>query len=291
MNTEKNTVKDYVVLTLGTLLVAVGIYFFKFPNNFCTGGVNGMAILLNGVFPAVSKSWIQLIINAVFLVIGYIFLGREIAVRTVYCTAMLSAATIVFEYVYPMKAPFTDNPGLELLYAMALTSLGNTMVFGKMASTGGTDILAIIFKRKLALSIGNALFASNAIIAILAGFMFSTETMLYSVLGLFINTVLIDLIVKQKRTQKCFQIITDSAEELEKFIVKDLHHSATVWEATGAYSKKKKYVVFVIINGKQERKLRRFVEENCPSSFMIRTKSDYIGGKGFQKIDDKDDIV
>ena len=85
-----DVVKEYAVISFGILLVAIGVFFFKFPNNISTGGVTGLAVVLNQIFPAVSASNFVTIFNTVFLVIGFLFLGKESGIKTVYGSFLLS---------------------------------------------------------------------------------------------------------------------------------------------------------------------------------------------------------
>lgn len=101
--------KAFLLVNLGVLLMTVGVYFFKLPNNFTTGGVSGLAILLSSVIPFLSTATLMAIINVLLLVLGYLFLGREFGFWTTYCSLMYSLETWILERVYPMDKPFTDQ--------------------------------------------------------------------------------------------------------------------------------------------------------------------------------------
>ena len=135
--------REYLLLTLGTFLVAAGVYFFKFPNSFNTGGVTGLAVILNAVFPAVSSSMFASTINIAFLVLGFMVLDRSFGVRTVYCSVLFSAMLSGMECLWPLAGPLTDEKMLELFFAVIFPSLGSAIFFNMQSSTGGTDILAI----------------------------------------------------------------------------------------------------------------------------------------------------
>ena len=153
------------MLTLGTAISAVGIYFFKFPNNFSTGGVTGMAILLSALFPNISSSLFASVLNVVFLILGFAILNKGFGARTVYCSLLFSALLSGLEWICPMSAPLTDQPLLELLFAVILPALGSGILFNMQGSTGGTDILAMILKKFTNLDIGRALLYVDVIIA------------------------------------------------------------------------------------------------------------------------------
>ncbi|MBO7549774.1 MAG: YitT family protein, partial [Clostridia bacterium] len=143
----RKVITEYSLITLGTLLLAAGVYFFKFPNNFTTGGVSGISLLLGGIIPVVTPSTMVLILNVLLLILGFIFVGNSFGIKTVYSSLLFSGAMVLLEKFVPMAAPLTDQPFLELLYAMLLSALGSSLVFNMGASTGGTDITAMILRK------------------------------------------------------------------------------------------------------------------------------------------------
>ena len=147
--------KEYTLITLSTLLMAVGIYFFKFPNNFTFGGVTGLAVVVSQVMP-ISPSTVNFIVNLVLLLLGFLFLGKGFGVRTVYSSMLLSVALSGMEYLWPLDKPLTDDPLLELIFAIVLPGLGSAILFNIGASSGGTDVVAMILKKFTSVNIGNA---------------------------------------------------------------------------------------------------------------------------------------
>ena len=116
-------------LNLGTLLMAVGVYFFKFPNHFTTGGVSGISIVVAHFTPNVTTATLNLILNIVLLIVGAFFLGRGFGLRTAYSAIMSSVLTYAFERFIPMNAPMTSQPVLELMFAVGLPAFGSAILF------------------------------------------------------------------------------------------------------------------------------------------------------------------
>ncbi len=139
-------IREYGVLTFSTVLVVIGVYFFKFPNNFSFGGVTGYAVVLGKVMPF-TPSDITFVFNIALLVVGFLFLGRSFGIKTVYVSILMSVGLAVLEKVCPLNAPLTDEPLLELLFAIFLPGLGSAILFNVGASSGGTDIIAMILKK------------------------------------------------------------------------------------------------------------------------------------------------
>ena len=127
-------IKYFSTLTFSTLLIAVGTYFFKFTNNFTFGGITGLAVLIakSGL---VSAGDFNLIMSMILLAIGLVILGKKFAAKTAYCSILLSVALSLLERIFPMNGPFTDQPMLELCFAIALPALGSAILFNIGASS------------------------------------------------------------------------------------------------------------------------------------------------------------
>lgn len=179
----KAKAREVLLLILGTALVALGVYFFKFPNNYSTGGVTGIAVILSSLFPSVSSSTFTSVINIASLVLGFVFLNRGFGIRTIFCTLLFSAMLAGLEWLYPMTHPLTDQKMLELFFAVILPSLGAAILFNLDSSTGGTDILAMILKKYTSMDIGKALLYVDVLITAATLIVINIETGLYSLLG------------------------------------------------------------------------------------------------------------
>ena len=153
----KRVLEEYMILTVATLILVVGVYVFKFPNNFSFGGVTGIAVVLSAVLPATPGS-ITFIINMLLLVFGFIFLGKGFGFKTVYVSLLMSVGLSAAERWFPMDGPLTDQPVLELMYAIVLPAFSAAIMFNVGASGGGTDIVAMILKKYSRLNIGAELF-------------------------------------------------------------------------------------------------------------------------------------
>ncbi len=284
MQRFKETVREYFMLTLGTFLVAAGVYFFKFPNHFNTGGVTGLAVILNAIVPAVSASTFASTINLAFLVLGFVALDRNFGVRTVYCSVLFSAMLSGFEWLWPLAAPLTDQKMLELFFAVILPSLGAAILFNMQSSTGGTDILAMILKRFTSMDIGMALLYVDVLIAASTLYFVGAEAGLYSVLGLVLKSVVVDSVIESLNRRKSFIAVTSCPQEVCGFITQSLNRSATYWQAEGAYSHEPKWIVLTALSRSQAVALRLYLKTADPHAFILVTNSSEIFGKGFMRV-------
>ena len=277
----KQFLTEYALLTLGTALVAMGTYFFKFPNHFSTGGVTGIAVILSSIFPSVSSSLFASVINVAFLLLGFGVLNRGFGVRTVYCSLLFSGMLAGLEWLVPLSSPLTDEKLLELFFGVILPALGSAILFTTQGSTGGTDILAMILKKFTSLDIGMALLYVDVLIAGSTLILIDIETGLFSLLGLVLKSVLVDSVIESLNRKKSFILVTSCPEEVCDFITHTLHRSATFWKGEGAYSHQDKWVVLTALSRAQAVALRRHLKSIDPHAFMLITNSSEIFGKGF----------
>ena len=279
----KDKLKHFSLLTVSTLIMAVGTYFFKFTNNFTFGGITGLAVLVADK-TSISASDFSFIVNMLLLVLGFVVLGKKFAAKTAYCSILLSVALSTLERVCPMDHPLTDQTMLELCFAIALPALGSAILFNIGSSSGGTDIIAMILKKYSSFDIGKALLVTDIMITVAGCFVFDIKTGLYSFLGLTIRSFMIDNFIEGFNLSKYFNVVCDEPEPICNFLVHELKRSATIVHAQGAFSGKDKYIVFTVLSRPQAVRLRNFIKENQPSAFMLISNTSEIIGKGFHSI-------
>jgi uncharacterized membrane-anchored protein YitT (DUF2179 family) len=262
--------------------MTVGIYFFKFPNHFSTGGVTGISIVLGHYIPSMTPATFVSVINIALLLAGFLVLGRSFGVRTAYASLLMSGLLKLLEAVLPMDKPMTGQPLMELMFAVGLPAVGSALLFNMDASSGGTDIVAMILRKYTSLNIGIALLCSDTIITLSACAAFGMETGLFSLLGLIIKSLFIDVVTDNLRIQKCFHIITSHPEPLEEYITGVLHRGATRLHGEGVYTHDGKTILLTAVSRHQAVQLRNFIHQEDPGAFLIITTSTEIIGKGFR---------
>ena len=197
---------------------------------------------------------------------------------------MMSLENWLFEYFVALSGPITEHTLLELVYAVGLTGIGAAIIFRCNASSGGTDIVALILKKYTRLNVGEALLVSDLVIAASTIFIYGIEIGLFSLLGLFAKVFVVDDLLDSMNMCKAFTIITTKPNEIDEFILKEMHHGATVHGANGAYSGEEKKIIITVCKRTEALRLRRKVKEIDPHSFIIITKTSEIMGKGFRDI-------
>ena len=271
---------EYGLITISIWIMVVGIYFFKFPNNFAFGGVTGFSTVISKITHW-SASDFTFIVNTGLLVVGFLFLGRDVGIKTVYASMLMSVSLSMLERIYPMHSPLTYEPMLELVFAVFLPAVGSAILFNIGASSGGTDIIAMIMKKHTSMNIGTVLMLVDVASVLASFFIFDAETGLFSTIGLAAKSLVIDDVIENINLCKCFNIICDNPDPICDYIIHTLNRSATVYHAEGAFSHNDKTVIMTTMKRSQALKLRNYIRKIEPTAFMLISNSSEIVGKGF----------
>ena len=277
-------IRRWPMMLGGILALAAGVYFFKAPNGFATGGVSGISILLARLFPVLTQAQYMGLINILLLIIGVIVLGKGCGLRTIFCSLLFSGATRLLEILVPLSGPLTDQPFLELVYAVLLTGIGSAMLFYAGASSGGTDITALILKKYTRMNVGRALLITDFLIAGSTFFLFGIRAGLYSLLGLFAKAFLVDGIIESLQICKAFTIVTSRPAEIERYVLETLHRGCTAYSGTGSYSGTPRTVLMTVCPRPDAVRLQEAVSRIDPGAFTVVTNTSRIIGKGFRGV-------
>ncbi len=275
--------KDFLLLNLGLLLVAIGIYYFLVPNNLAAGGVSGLAMVITQYLPSIPIGLLMLGMNFVLFILAFFLIGREFAVKTVYSSFALSGMIWLLELVYPMTQPIlTDDLFIQLIFGILISAIGMAIVFNMNGSTGGTDIIAKIFNKYFQLPIGKGLLAADFFITLFAAITFGPKIGMYAILGVMLNGFAIDLVIEGFNIVKQLVIITSRTEDVKKFIIDELGRGATVYAAKGAYSGDEKEVITTIVSQKEFIRLKNYVKSIDPEAFITVSNVHEALGEGFK---------
>ena len=274
----------FALLNLGLILTAIALVLFKTPNHLAFGGTTGFAILFNAAIPALPVSVYMWIMNAVLVALGIVFLDRKVVLWSAFASFALSAYTSLFEWLFPVTASITGDLWLDVCFAVLLPAVGSALVFDIGASTGGTDILAMILRKHTDIEIGKALFAVDVGVVLAAIGLFGARVGLYCVLALIGKTFVVDGFIESIRQRKVCQIICSRPRDVEEYIVKKLGRTATVQFGWGAYSGKRVTILTSVLSRREAMKLRLFVRAMDPGAFITITSSSEIIGRGFRGV-------
>ena len=282
-NAAARTAVEYALITVSIWIMVVGVYFFKFPNHFAFGGITGFSTVIEKITPWTASGFTN-VMNILLLAVGFLFLGRNVGLKTVYATLVMSVSLSLLEKLCPLSHTLTTEPLLELMFAIFLPAVGSALLFQVGASSGGTDILAMILKKYTSLNIGSALLVVDITSVAMSFFVYGPSTGLFSILGLLAKSLVIDQVIESINLCKCFTIVCEHPEPICDFIIHNLHRSATVYKAQGAFSHDSKTVILVTMKRRQAISLRNYIHGAEPKAFMMISNSSEIIGKGFQSV-------
>ena len=276
--------KEYGILTLATIGTIVENYLFKFPNHFTFGGVTGIAVLLSGVFGGTPNTY-AFVINILLFGLGFLVLGKGFGIKSIYVTLLFSVGLEAVQYIYPVTEPVTTQRVLDWIFAFVITAVSSAVIFNLGASSGGTDIIALILKKYTKIKIGKALMIVDFVVVVSSFFIYGATVGCFSLAGYLAKAFFVDSVIESLNSYKYFTIISEDSAEICEFIQDKLNHSATIYTAEGAYAHKKKVVIMTVVNRNQAMRLRNFVRATQPDAFMMITNSSEIIGNGFQRFE------
>lgn len=279
------TFKSYLIITLGTVLIAGGVYFFEFANHFSTGGSSGLALAISSMTGFLSPAQLASIFNIFLLIIGLIVLGKGFTVKTIYSTLLFSLLLNLFEQVFPMTDPFTNQKTVELFIDMILVSVGAALIFNEDGSSGGTDVIAMILQKYTRINVGKALLVVDSVVILLAFSAFGTETGILSLFAIVIRAFVVDGAIENFNSSKFLLIITDQDEPILHYIMHDLERGASVINhCVGAYTNQDKKMIVSVVDKREATKLKHKIKAIDPMAFVIVGTTNDIVGDGFKAI-------
>ena len=259
-------VSRYVIITLSISIMTIGVYFFKFPNNFVFGGVTGGAALVAKLTP-LSASAFSSGANIFLLVLGWIFPGRDFAISTGWATVVMTAELALFEKYVP---------------AIALPAIASALLFNVGASSGGTDVVALILKKYTHMkNTGEALFITDLAMVLAACFVFDLYTALYSFVGLTVKSLVVDAVLEQMKMCKAILIICDDKDPICDFVMRKLVRGATYTPCYGAYTDRPHYMIYTTLTHREALQLQAFIHKENLNAFISMLSTTEVFGKGF----------
>ncbi|EOD00747.1 YitT family protein [Caldisalinibacter kiritimatiensis] len=277
----KKLIKDYIIITLGVVIVALGLSFFLVPADLAVGGVTGLAMVINNVFPQIPIGAFMFILNLILFIVGFILIGFQFGAKTIYASFALSGAIWSIEGIVHIQEPLVNDMFLNLTFGILIQGIGMAIVFYQNASTGGTDIVAKILNKFFAIDIGKALLLADFVVTFLAGITFGLELGLYALLGVIINAFVIDYVIEGLNMKINVSIITSYPQEIKEYINKDLNRGATIYKAEGSYTKEDRTVITTVLNKKEFIKLKKYIRNKDNSAFVTVSNVREVLGKGF----------
>ena len=266
MFTKENII-DFIMITLGTFIIAISVFFFMMPSNLSVGSVSGLSIVISNFIPF-NVSTISMVINILLLIFGFITIGKEFGIKTVYTSILLPIFIAMFEHMFPNNISLTQDQTLDAICYCVIVSIGIAMLFNRNASSGGLDIIGKFLNKYFHLEVGKGIALSGMLVAISSILVYDMKTMIISILATYFSGIVLDNFLFGSTIKKRVCIISQKYQQILDFILNDLHSGATTYHAYGAYSDKMNIEINVIVDKNEYIKLINYITSVDPDAFV-----------------------
>lgn len=281
MARKKFDLKRLLLITIGVFAIVAGVFFFLMPNDIAVGGLTGLGMLINTIYPKISVGVFMLVANMILFYMGIKLLGKDFGGYTLYASALYSLSLAAMEKILPNFQPLSDDILINLIFGIFIQGVGVGFVINNGAATGGTDIIGKIVEKYTNLSFSVALMIADGIVTLGAAFIYGPELGMYALLGVIMNATVVDKILSGFNILYNIIITSPHNELINDYIVKNLGRSTTLYTAEGGYSRSKKCIIQTVVDRRQYIKLREFIRQSDPAAFMYVSKVSEVEGEGF----------
>lgn len=276
-------VRDYAIMTLGIILVAISVDLFLVPNDVVTGGITGIAIILNEII-GTPVGLVSLLLNIPLLIVGIRYLGFVFGVRTIYATVALSLAIDLLAPFVSRYMHAARDPLLYTLYGGVLDGIGIGLVFRAQGTTGGIDIISRFLQRWRGTQVGQSMVVMNALVFAAAAYVFTLDKVLYALLVAFISGRVVDVILEGASYARQALIITDQPDHIRAAIIDRLSRGVTLMEGQGGYTATRRTILLSVVARSELSLLKTIIQEYDPDAFVIVGSVNEVLGEGFRPV-------
>lgn len=265
--TRKKMILDFLVITVATGIVGIAVYFFMLPSHLTVGSASALALVISNFVP-LPVSVISFGINAILLILGYLLIGPEFGVKTVYASLLLPVYLGIFEILFPNQPSLTQDPFLDMICYTLVVSIGISILFSTNCSSGGIDVVAKLLNKFLRMDLGQAMSASGMMVALSSALCYDAKTVVLSVIGTYLGGIVLDRFIFGMNPKRRVCIISNQFDQILTFILNDLHSGATIYEGIGAYNNEKRKEIITIVDNQEYRKLMDRISALDPDAFV-----------------------
>lgn len=274
---NKTLMKEYVIMTFGALLVAIAVVFFMAPGGLVFGSASGLSMILIQIFP-IKLSIMNLILNILFLIMGFLFVGKDFGAKTVYTAVVIPAWMYVLECIFPAQQSLTNDKWFDMLGCIFIVSLGQTFLFRVNASSGGLDIPAKMLNKFWGIDLGKACAGVGILTVLSAIFVYDSATVVTGIIGTYLNGRVVDDFIGGFANKKRVCILSDKHEEIQRFLREDINRGYTLYKATGGYERRERVEILTILAPNEYQKLIPYVKRIDPDAFMTVSSVNEVVG-------------
>ena len=260
-------IKEFAIITVGTAIVAAAVFFFMLPSHVSVGSGAALAMVLSNFIP-LSVSTITLIMNVGLLILGFLLVGPEFGIKTVYCSILMPLIMGLFEILFPDFQSITADPLLDVICYILVVGVGLAILFPRNASSGGLDIVAKIMNKYLKMDMGKAMSFSGMAVALSSALCYDSKIVVLSLLGTYFGGIIVDHFIFDNNIKRRVCVISDHLDEIVDFVLHQLHSGATLNEIIGAYDRTPRTEMIAIVDKQEYKELMEFVRKTDPKAFV-----------------------
>lgn len=264
---SKRAIKEFVIITIGTLIVSAAVFFFMLPSHVTIGSGTALAMVLSNFIP-LPVSVMTLVLNVVLLLIGFFLIGPEFGAKTVYCAILLPVLLGFFEVIFPDFQSISQDPLLDVICYILLAGVGLSLLFSCNASSGGLDIVAKLMNKFLRMELGKAMSVSGMLVALSSVLCYDKQTVVLSLLGTYFGGLMVDHFIFGLNIKRRVCIISSKVDEITRFILHDLHSGASLGDIIGAYDNQTRREIITIVDKQEYRRLMDYMKKTDPNAFI-----------------------
>ena len=263
----RNTIREFVIITLGLAIVAAAVFFFMMPSHVSVGSGAALGMVLSNFIP-LPVSTITLMINVSLLALGFLLVGREFGGKTVYCTILMPMFIGAFEQMFPNFQSLTQDPLLDVICYTLVVSVGLSILISHNASSGGLDIVAKILNKYFHIELGKGMSAAGVLVALSSALCYDSKIVVLSVLGTYFGGIVLDHFIFGINIKRRVCVISPQLDSIVNFVLHDLHSGATLNEIIGAYDQTPKTEMITIVDKNEYKQLMDYIRKVDPKAFV-----------------------
>lgn len=264
---KTDKIKEFALITLGIAITAAAVYFFMIPSTVSVGSVAALAMVISNFIP-VAVSVITLVINIILLILGFLLIGKDFAVKSVYGSIMLPVFLAVFEILLPDFQSLTQDPLLDVICYILVVAVGLAIMFSCNASSGGIEVIAKILNKYFRTDLGQAMSISGIVVALSSALCYDKKIVVLSVIATYFGGLLVDHFIFGMNIKRKVCIISEHWEQITQYILHELHSGASLYDVTGAYDNTSRKEINVIVDRQEYNALMNYMRQVDPGAFM-----------------------
>jgi len=264
---NKRNILDFLIITGGTGIVAIAVYFFMLPSHVSVGSATAFAMVLSNFIP-LPISVITFVMNVILLILGFLLIGPEFGVKTVYSTLLLPVMLGILEILLPNFQSLTADPLLDVVCYILVVGIGLAVLFSRNAASGGLDIVAKIMNKFTGIELGKAMSLSGILVALSSALVYDKKIVVLSVLGTYFGGLIVDNFIFGINIKRRVCILSQKHDEILHFILHDLHSGATIYNSIGAFNHTERQEIVTIVDKQEYRQLMDYIRKTDPAAFV-----------------------